>query len=249
MRVYCVGDIHGRADLLEELHAMILADSEPYGGHKKVIYLGDYIDRGQYSKQVIGLLLDQALEGFESIFLRGNHEQALLDFLEYPDHAANWLNFGGLATLLSYGVQLNRIPAASDLVAISVELRRNLPGAHLDFLNRLPLRHREGSYGFVHAGIRPGIPLAKQDAYDLLWIRDEFTGHALPHECIIVHGHSVSEKPELLPNRIGIDTGACYTGLLTCLVLEGRRQRFLQTGGDRKAGHFQPPRDPSSTPP
>ena len=91
MRVYCVGDIHGRADLLEELHAMILADSEPYGGHKKVIYLGDYIDRGQYSKQVIELLLNQALEGFESIFLRGNHEQALLDFLEHPERAQAWL--------------------------------------------------------------------------------------------------------------------------------------------------------------
>jgi serine/threonine protein phosphatase 1 len=228
--MYCVGDIHGRADLLEQLHALILDDSASYEGRKKVLYLGDYIDRGQFSKQVIESLLNHPLPSFEHIFLRGNHEQALLDFLDYPDHAANWLNFGGLTTLLSYGVKLARIPLASDLVDLAVELRRQLPAAHLDFLNNLQPSYQEGTYGFVHAGIRPGLPFHKQHLNDILWIRDEFTRSDSPHEFIVVHGHAITEKAELLPNRIGIDTGAYMTGVLTCLVLEGSGQRLLQTG-------------------
>jgi serine/threonine protein phosphatase 1 len=229
-RMYCIGDIHGRADLLEQLQALIRADSAAWEGRKKVLYLGDYIDRGPDSQQVIDRLLYEPLPGFEQICLLGNHEQALLDFLEYPDHAAGWLGFGGLATLLSYGVRLERPPAASDPVTLSEALRRKLPPAHLDFFNGLARFHQEGSYAFVHAGVRPGIPLEEQAPDDLLWIREEFTRHASPHEYIIVHGHSITEQAELLPNRIGIDTGAFHTGVLTCLVLEGSGQRLLQTG-------------------
>jgi serine/threonine protein phosphatase 1 len=230
-RLYCVGDIHGRADLLACLHQLILEDATDYAGRKKVLYLGDYIDRGQQSREVIDLLLERPLPGFEQIHLMGNHEKALLDFLEFPDHAGTWLNFGGLATLLSYGVTLERVPSqGSDLVGLAVALRRQLPDPHLRFLENLPFSYREAAYCFAHAGIRPGVPLERQSVNDLLWIRDEFTRHGGPHEAIVVHGHTISEQPELLPFRIGIDTGAYFSGVLTCLVLEGREQRILQTG-------------------
>jgi serine/threonine protein phosphatase 1 len=228
--MYCVGDIHGRADLLERLHEQILDDASGYAGRKKVLYLGDYIDRGQQSRQVIDLLLNQPLAGFEQVHLMGNHEKAMLDFLEFPDHAGTWLNFGGLATLLSYDVSLERMPAPGDLVALSVALRRQLPDGHLRFLENLAFSYREAAYCFAHAGIRPGIPLERQSVNDLLWIRDEFTRHAGPHEAIVVHGHTISEQAELLPHRIGIDTGAYYSDVLTCVVLEGSEQRLLQTG-------------------
>lgn len=229
-RLYCIGDIHGRLDLLQELHDLIRADAAGFGGSPGVVYLGDYIDRGAQSKQVLDLLIEQPLAGFDAVHLLGNHEQAMLDFLAHPQAAAAWLNFGGQAALLSYGVGIGRLQMGTPVELLRDELEQKLPPAHLDFLASCRLLHCEGSYCFAHAGIRPGVALETQAAEDLLWIRDEFTRSRANHGWIVVHGHSIAEEAEILPNRIGIDTGAFCTGLLTALVLEGGEQRLLQTG-------------------
>lgn len=232
-RLYCIGDIHGRLDLLEELHAMIQKDCAGFDGRRIVVYLGDYIDRGAQSKQVLDLLIEQPLEGFERVHLLGNHENALLDFLRNPQGiGAAWLSFGGQVTCLSYGVGIGKLMLNMDLDLLREELAEKLPQSHLDFINSMPLYHTEGDYCFVHAGIRPGVPIADQQLGDLLWIREEFTRSPGNHGFVIVHGHTISEEVEVLPNRIGIDTGAYQSGLLTALVLEGSRQRLLQTGRD-----------------
>ncbi len=229
-RLYCIGDIHGRLDLLEELHTMIRADSADFKGSRGIVYLGDYIDRGAQSKQVLDLLIEQPLEGFDAIHLLGNHEQCMLDFLEHPKSAAAWLSFGGQVTLLSYSVGLGRVQMMQHVELLHDELEAKLPGSHLEFLRSCRLMHTEGSYCFVHAGIRPGVSLEDQDAGDITWIRDEFVRSRRNHGHIVVHGHSISDEVEWLPNRIGIDTGAYQSGLLTALVLEGQEQRLLQTG-------------------
>lgn len=229
-RVYCIGDIHGRLDLLEELHATILKDCAAYEGDKVVVYLGDYIDRGAQSKQVLDLLIEKPLDGFETVHLLGNHEYAMLDFLKDPTGIGEaWLSFGGQVTCMSYGVGLGRVMMNMDVELLKEELEEKLPQSHLDFLNAMPLSHIEGSYYFVHAGIRPGVPIENQDVGDLLWIRDEFIASKQCYEYIVVHGHTISQEVESLPNRIGIDTGAYQTGMLTALVLERSEQRLLQT--------------------
>lgn len=230
-RVYCIGDIHGRLDLLEELHGMIQKDCAGFEGAKVVVYLGDYIDRGAQSKQVLALLIEKPLDGFETVHLLGNHEHAMLDFLRNPSGVgAAWLSFGGQVTCMSYGVGLGKVMMNMDLDLLKEELEEKLPQSHLDFLNSMPLSHSEGTYYFVHAGIRPDVPVENQEPGDLLWIREEFTRSRRSHGVIVVHGHTISMEVENLPNRIGIDTGAYQTGMLTALVLEGAEQRLLQTG-------------------
>ena len=209
---------------------MIREDAAGYDGSKAVIYLGDYIDRGAQSSQVLDLLISQTLEGFDAVFLMGNHEQSMLDFLEHPQAAAAWLSYGGQVTLLSYGVGLGQVVMTQDLEQLRDELEEKLPQNHLDFLRACRLVYTEGDYCFVHAGIRPDVPLKEQAAEDLIWIRDEFTRSRVRHEHLVVHGHSITDEVEWLPNRIGIDTGAFQSGLLTALVLEGQDQRLLQTG-------------------
>jgi len=230
-RLYCIGDIHGRLDLLDELHDMIRADAETHEGSRGIVYLGDYIDRGAQSRQVLDRLIEQPLAGFDTVHLLGNHEQAMLDFLADPRAAAAWLGFGGQVTLLSYGVGLGRVQMLHRLDQLRDELEARLPAPHLEFLANCRTMYVEGSYCFAHAGIRPGVELAGQKAEDLMWIRDEFTRSRADHGHIVVHGHSISDEVEWLPNRIGIDTGAFYSGLLTALVLEGGQQRLLQRGG------------------
>lgn len=229
-RLYCIGDIHGRLDLLEELHDMIMADAAGFEGNKGVIYVGDYIDRGSQSKQVLELLIEQPLQGFDAINLLGNHEQAMLDFLANPQYGAAWLDFGGQVTLMSYGVGLGRIRMKQQVELLRDELEEKLPQSHVEFLSACREVYVEGSYCFVHAGIRPGVSLGNQVTQDLLWIRDEFIRSEADHGHIVVHGHSITEEVEWHPNRIGIDTGAYNSGMLTALVLEGEQQRLLQTG-------------------
>jgi serine/threonine protein phosphatase 1 len=229
-RIYCIGDIHGRLDLLRQLHGLIAGDAAGFAGQRTLVYLGDYIDRGEQSKAVIDLLLDAPLPGFEAVYLLGNHEQALLDFLRHPRSVASWLTFGGRATLHSYGVSVTREGLLDDLERLRDDLLDRLPPRHLEFYQDMKLLYQAGSYCFVHAGIRPGIPLQEQRNEDLLWIRDDFTGSAVIHDHIVVHGHSITTEVDWRPNRIGIDTGAFHTGILTCLVLEGSDKRLLQTG-------------------
>ncbi|WP_263595887.1 metallophosphoesterase family protein [Marinihelvus fidelis] len=228
--MYCIGDIHGRADLLEDLHGAILGDVEGFDGERHVLYLGDYIDRGTQSREVIDMLLDDPLPGFERIFLRGNHEQAMLDFMQHPENVAGWLGFGGRETLASYGVNVSLFPLMKELPELARSLAAHLPDTHLAFLDSGLDSWRGGDYFFAHAGIRPGVPLDEQHTEDLLWIRDEFLQSPANHGVVVVHGHTITTEPEMLPNRIGIDTGAFHSGVLTALVLEGTEQRLLQTG-------------------
>jgi serine/threonine protein phosphatase 1 len=229
MRLYCVGDIHGRDDLLEVLHRALLADASEYYGKKKIVYLGDYIDRGLYSKDVVERLIHNPLATFESICLRGNHEQSLLLFLQLPLTGTEWIiNFGGQAALYSYGVKMQGMPLKkAQLLDAHRQLKELMPETHKRFYEDLQLLHTEGDFCFVHAGIRPGVALKRQREDDVLWIREEFTNSRRQHEKIIVHGHTVALEPELRPNRIGIDTGAYCSGNLTCLVLEGAAKRFI----------------------
>jgi len=229
-RIYCIGDIHGRADLLGELHEQICADAAGFERQKTIVYLGDYIDRGEQSRQVVELLLTRPLRNFETVYLLGNHEQTMLDFLEYPEAVAAWLSYGGREMLASYGIPLAYIPAAADIPPLARELRDALPAAHLDFYANLDVSWCCGDYYFVHAGVRPGAALDRQLKDDQIWIRDEFLLSSRDHGAVVVHGHTITPEPEVRPNRIGIDTGAYASGVLTCLVLEGETRRFLQTG-------------------
>ncbi len=230
-RVYAIGDIHGRADLLEALHAQIAADAAgAAAGRRVVIYLGDYVDRGLQSREVIDLLLDAPLAGFESVHLKGNHEDFMLRFLDAPKAGPGWFMNGGGATLYSYGVRmLERGVDLTRFDQLRGQLIANLPERHRAFLAALKLWHVEGGYFFVHAGVRPGVPLEAQRDEDTLWIRERFLDDDRDHGKIVVHGHTITGEPDVRANRIGIDTGAYATGVLTSLVLEGSERRFLKT--------------------
>ena len=228
-RVYCIGDIHGRLDLLLAVHQKIAVDAAHFNGIKILVYLGDYIDRGDQSSQVIDCLLENNFPDFQKVFLLGNHEQVLLQFLLSKDAsiAHDWFRFGGLSTLASYGVKVRGIPTTKDLARLHTEFAEKLPAAHLDFYQRLVLKYEIGGYFFVHAGIKPKIKLHLQREEDMLWIREEFINSTLFHDKVIVHGHTVTAEPEHLPNRIGLDTGAYSSGKLTCAVFENGDCKFL----------------------
>jgi serine/threonine protein phosphatase 1 len=228
-RLYAVGDIHGCDDLLAAMHDLIWNDARGHDAVRKlVVYLGDYVDRGPASCAVIGRLLDETLPGFEAVHLLGNHEDGMLQFLIDARIGPHWLAYGGAATLRSYGVEPPQTDR--DLPLVQEELRARLPARHLAFLRRLRLSHVEGDYLFVHAGIRPGIALDDQRPEDLLWIREEFLQSTRDFGKIVVHGHTIVDEPERRANRIGIDTGAFASGILTALVLQGEQVGFLQTG-------------------
>lgn len=235
-RLYAVGDIHGRLDLLRELRARIEADGAGFPGAKKIVYLGDYVDRGLESRGVIELLSGEAPAGFEQIFLKGNHDEWMLRFLNDPSVGPNWFFNGGDSTLYSYGVRVEHEPGRAESQTerfgrLSKTLDERLPERHRAFLRALKLSHTEGDYYFVHAGARPGVPLDDQRADDQLWIREEFLGSRHDFGKIVVHGHTPTQDADVQANRIGVDTGAYYSGVLTCLVLEDDRRRLLQTGG------------------
>lgn len=228
-RVYCIGDIHGCSDLLLDLAKVIAQDAAHYAGKKTLVFLGDYIDRGMYSKQVIDILLDEAfLSDFDKVFLSGNHEQTLLTFI-HEDSAVlkDWWHYGAQATFYSYGVKYLGIPSASKFEELQMQLKEAMPINHLEFYSNLKQSFVLGDYFFVHAGIMPGLPLDLQSANDCYWIRDEFLNSTFIHEKVVVHGHTIVKEPEILPNRIGIDTGAYASGVLSCLVLEKHSRRVL----------------------
>ncbi len=231
-RVYAIGDIHGRLDLLARLHDLISADAAAASAQRKVVvYLGDYVDRGPDTRGVVDLLMRKPLAGFEHIHLLGNHEDYLLQFLENPAVGPHWCSFGGIETLVSYGVRPPSpfLVRAAEYETARQALAERIPPAHVEFMRDLRLTHQEGDYFFAHAGVKPGVALASQQAKDLLWIRDEFLDNDDDFGACVVHGHTIVEAPEERPNRIGIDTGAFATGRLTALVLDGTARRFIQT--------------------
>jgi serine/threonine protein phosphatase 1 len=228
LRLYAIGDIHGRDDLLGQLLEKIDKDAKEHKGKLRKIFLGDYLDRGLYSRQVIDRLIAlRETEKDPPIFLLGNHEQVVRELLRGRNGnlLADWLRFGGRETLMSYGISV----APGNISGIVSALREKMPPPHVDFIERLETHAIIGDYFFCHAGVRPGVDLSAQDERDLVWIRAEFLLHKEQHPKMIVHGHTIAPEPELRPNRINLDTGAYATGRLTALKLEGNKKWLLQT--------------------
>lgn len=227
VRLYAVGDIHGRADLLAQVFERIDADLAARRIRRAVeIYVGDYIDRGRSSARVLDLLIQRS-RFRETVFLRGNHEVFLLDFLKNPAALDEWRLCGGIETLMSYGLRPSLNPNDREQIELARRLHARLPDAHRAFLEALRPSFTCGDFFFVHAGVRPGIPLHAQREEDLLWIRDEFLLHKGRFEKIIVHGHTPVREPQIHANRINIDTGAYATGRLTCFLFEDDFGRVL----------------------
>ncbi|SED01838.1 serine/threonine protein phosphatase 1 [Rhizobiales bacterium GAS188] len=229
-RVYAVGDIHGRADLLAEMQEIIAADAARRPSPSvTVVFLGDYIDRGPASRQVIDMLIGFAEARPHSIFLMGNHEEAMLRFLADPLDGHQWRGFGGLETLISYGVEIGEMRFGRGFGEARNALLAAMPEPHRDFFLSLKFCDRIGDYFFCHAGVRPGVALEAQDPHDLIWIREEFLYWGQDFGMTIVHGHTPVAQPELRANRVNVDTGAYATGRLTCAVIEGSEIGFLST--------------------
>jgi serine/threonine protein phosphatase 1 len=226
-RIYAVGDIHGRADLLLNLFLRINDDLKARPIVDSVqVFLGDYIDRGPNSRQVIDLLLTRQ-QAHRLTLLKGNHEDCVLRFLNDPGVLSEWRSIGGVPTILSYGVTPTRHDDPHAQHEIAMALAQAMPESHRNFFQTLAHSFTCGDFFFAHAGVRPGIPLERQSQQDLLGIREDFLWHEENFGKVVVHGHTPAKEPEVRRNRINIDTGAYATGRLTCLVLEGDQMRFL----------------------
>jgi len=227
VKLYAVGDVHGRYDLLQRLLDLV-AEDRAASGEGDMVFLGDYIDRGTDSRRVIETLsAGQAEQGW--ICLKGNHEAMMLDVLDNERPWDAWLANGGVETLFSYGISPRDYIVARRFDELREAALAALPPHHLAFLRGLAFSHRVGDYFFCHAGIRPGVPLDQQDSDDLLWIRDAFINSGAFHEGRVVHGHTPAMEPEILPNRINVDTGAYLTNRLACAVIEADRVRIIHT--------------------
>lgn len=230
LRLYAIGDIHGRLDLLEEMLALIEADAANRRVEKVLyVFLGDYIDRGNWSCQTIDRLIAHAAQ-HQCVFLKGNHEQIALSSLSDPTRIEQWLRLGGTETLLSYGVPSELVANGKQAVAIQSAFHHSLPQAHFRFFRSLQNSFSCGDFFFVHGGVKPGVDLDQQKESDLLWIRSEFLSSTEDFGSIVVHGHTPALDIELRPNRINLDTGAFATGRLSCLAIEGEVLSTAQTG-------------------
>jgi serine/threonine protein phosphatase 1 len=220
LRIYAIGDIHGRLDLLDKLLELVKCDLALHPAVRPVyLFLGDYIDRGPASRATIDRLIAHG-DANEVIFLRGNHEQIALKCLSDRALFDKWLRLGGWETLLSYGVSCRNSSHVEQIVELQTSFHGALPQTHFRFFRNLQNSFTCGDYFFAHAGVRPGIALASQTEADLLWIRHEFLASRSNFGKIIVHGHTPASEIEVASNRINIDTGAFATGRLTCLVIE-----------------------------
>jgi serine/threonine protein phosphatase 1 len=238
-RLYAVGDIHGRLDLLDDLLRRIVDDLESHPAEAATLaFLGDFIDRGPDSAGVVGRLEQLDRLRISTHFVMGNHEEMLLRVLAgEPAITYDWLRVGGEACAESYGLSLADL-ASADEMEIAEQLRQAIPAEHLAFLTGLDTAARFGDFLLVHAGIRPGVAIEAQRPADLRWIRRPFLADTRNHGVMVIHGHTVTQGVDRRVNRIGIDTGAYATGVLTAAVIEGADIRFLATGesNDRSAG-------------
>jgi len=226
--VYAIGDVHGCYKELLALEQKIMLDALPFRGRKIIIMLGDYIDRGIQSARVLDHLIAPPPKGFQRACLAGNHEVAMLDYLDGHLSRELWLAVGGLETLFSYGVdpaRLLNLYGSSE--AVDQHIRQAIPAGHVSFMRTLPVLICSQKFVFVHAGIRPGIDLAAQDEDDLLTIRSEFYEAAHLLDRWVVHGHTVVDIPRLEGRRLDIDTGAFQSGMLTAVRIAGRHGKFI----------------------
>lgn len=231
MRIYAVGDIHGRADLLERLAQKIAADLAARPVPRALtVFVGDYVDRGLDSRGVLERL---AKPEFPTpiVALRGNHEDAMLRFLGDTAMLPQWASFGGLMTLASYGVDAGAEMARGGAPAVQAAFLARFPQAHRRFLEETKFSAEFGGYFFCHAGVRPHVPLDRQDPGDLMWIRYEFLDYPGDFGKVVVHGHTPHVKVQSLENRINLDTHAFRSGVLTAVALEGAERRFIDTTG------------------
>jgi serine/threonine protein phosphatase 1 len=230
IRVYAVGDIHGRLDLLDTLLAQIESDNAARPAAESIlIFLGDLVDRGPDSAGVVQRLIDLAARVDSIRFLLGNHEEVFLKALSGDQKALSFfIRIGGKSTILSYGVSEQQY-RESDFPALLELMREQVPATHIEFLRTFEDMIILGDYAFVHAGVRPGVELADQSAPALRWIREEFLDHNETLEKIIVHGHTIRDEVEERVCRIGIDTGAYASGKLTAMGFEGQERWILQT--------------------
>jgi serine/threonine protein phosphatase 1 len=220
-RIYALGDIHGRADLLKKMFTVIDADLARNPVSRPIqVFLGDYVDRGPDSAGTLDLLIERGRH-HETVCLKGNHEAFMLEVLRDPGKLGEWRRFGGLPTLMAYGLQPSLNPDAEEQIELIRTLTKRMPDTHLRFLEGLLPSFLCGDFFFVHAGVRPGVPLKEQTASDMLWIRDEFLNSEENFGKFIVHGHTPVREPDIRPNRINIDTGAYATGNLTLLTIQG----------------------------
>ena len=227
MRLYAIGDVHGRLDCLTLMHEMIaeeIAFDRP--DDWRIIHLGDYVDRGPQSGQVLDFLVEARARDPRILTLMGNHDEGFLAFLDDPADSELFLRFGGFDTAASYGVALD-VMTQQALERSRRALAAAMPQAHLSLLRALPRSAAFGDFFFCHAGVRPGVRLAAQNPHDLIWIRHEFLNHTGLFEKLVVHGPPPRPEPEERPNRVNVDTMAFNSGRLTALVVEGREKRFL----------------------
>lgn len=220
--VVAIGDVHGRHDLLLKLEEKIITSLEgKSSGENMIVMLGDYIDRGASSRTVINHLMSPPPSGFQRVCLCGNHEQEFLHFFQNPTQHMAWLSWGGAETLESYGIsseQLTKKFLRSQMMRHVLD--SHVPKEHIDFLEKLPSLLAMPNFVFVHAGIQPNVPLEQQTDLDLLWIRTPFlTAQTLGIADQVVHGHTPVDQPVVSKTRIGIDTGAHSSNILTAAII------------------------------
>lgn len=238
--MWAVGDVHGRLDLLSPLIDAIRADLQSSAAERKmVIFLGDYIDRGPDSRGVLSLLTGlPPSEGVEWRFLKGNHEQAMLDFLERPAAGPRWCEYGGDRALKSWGLRAPDLAHRTEAWArVAADLQHKLTRDEKAFLESLELSVTVGDYFFSHAGARPGLALDRQSPEDLMWIRQTFLDSPAAFERVVVHGHTPTVRVHSDHRRIGVDTKAYDSGVLTALRLEGQERSLLRSVGPRRGAH------------
>ena len=227
LRIYAVGDVHGHDYALKDVFSRIDADRAARPITRPVeIFLGDYVDRGPASREVLDRLVSRNHE-HEMVLLKGNHEALFLDFFKNPSLLDNWRQYGGLQTLISFGLKPSINPSEMEQQELARKLAETVPTERRSFIANLPSSFTCGDFFFVHAGVRPRIALEKQKEEDLLWIRDDFLFHEGNFKKIIVHGHTPVPEPDIRSNRINLDTGAYATGKLTCMVIEGDTIGFI----------------------
>jgi len=229
LRIYAIGDIHGRLDLLDKLLARIRSDIALRPTARPLyVFLGDYIDRGPSSRETIDRLIEHR-KTHACVFLKGNHELIAIKCLSDRALFDQWLRLGGLETLVSYGVPPDTLAYGKHIAKLQSAFHSALPREHFRFFRDLKNSFACGDFFFAHAGVKPDVELSRQSEHDLLWIRGEFLSSRQEFGKIIVHGHTPTREIEVAPNRINIDTGAFATGRLSCLVLEGDDLSVIDT--------------------